>query len=357
MESLNVNLGEKSYTIEIAENAFSNAVSKAAQLAALGKKNVFITDENVKASHSEKLEQISKFGSLIVLPAGETTKSFANFEMICEKLADLRLNRKSALFAIGGGVVGDITGFAAASYMRGIDFYQVPTTLLSMVDSSVGGKTGINLKAGKNLVGAFHQPKAVYIDTSFLDTLPKREIAAGMAEVIKYALICDAEFFDILNGGNVLECRAKTAATIKRCCAIKADVVSKDEFENSPENGRALLNLGHTFGHAIENCAGYGVYLHGEAVGIGLLMAAKLSEKLGLAKDISQKTRVLLEKYAIPVKIDKSLSSAKLVDAMHKDKKSHGAKLRFVLMRGIGKSFTTEYSDERELQNLFESFK
>src|SRR6185295_4410937 len=194
---------------------------------------------------------------------------------------EAKLDRGGVLFAVGGGVIGDLGGFAAAAWLRGIEYYQVPTTLLAMVDSSVGGKTGINLASGKNLVGAFHQPRAVFISTGLLSTLPPREFAAGMAEVIKYGLLGDAPLFAQLEEAPLTIANARLAAVVRQCCALKARIVEADERETAKEGGRALLNLGHTFGHAIENVAGYGEYLHGEAVAIGLCAAARLSQKLG----------------------------------------------------------------------------
>src|SRR5690606_17551335 len=196
-----------------------------------------------------------------------------------------RLDRTSALMAVGGGVIGDLAGFAAASYLRGIEFLQVPTTLLAMVDSSVGGKTGITLKAGKTLVGAFHQPQAVFIGTDVLATLPPREFAAGMAEVIKYGLLGDAALLAELEREPLTVGDGRLAGVIRRCCEIKAGIVAADERETAKDGGRALLNLGHTFGHAVEQVAGYGAYLHGEAVAVGLCAAARLSQKLGYIGD------------------------------------------------------------------------
>ena len=217
------------------------------------------------------------------IPSGESSKCFQQLERGCDFLAAERVDRAGAVFAIGGGVTGDLGGFIAASYLRGIDFYQVPTTLLSMVDSSVGGKTGINLKAGKNLVGAFHQPQAVFADVESLQTLPAREFASGMAEVIKHGLLADRELFEILESLDppLHPGHPSLATIVRRNCGIKAGVVQADETEQAASGGRALLNLGHTFGHAIEAVAGYGEYLHGEAIAIGLVLAVQLSVEQG----------------------------------------------------------------------------
>jgi 3-dehydroquinate synthase len=245
------------------------------------------------------------------------------------------------LYAVGGGVIGDLAGFAAASWLRGISFVQVPTTLLSMVDSSVGGKTGINIAAGKNLVGAFHQPRSVFIATDLLHTLPAREFAAGMAEVIKYGLLGDADLFAQLERVPLRADSADLAAVVRCCCALKARIVEADERETAAEGGRALLNLGHTFGHAIENVAGYGEYLHGEAVAIGLAAAARLSLQLGLvdAAVIERVDRVLAA-HALPTRLRASLPLADLRAAMARDKKVRAGGLRFVVLRAVGEAAT-----------------
>jgi len=266
------------------------------------------------------------------------------------------MNRDCSLFAFGGGVIGDLAGYVAASYLRGIDFYQIPTTLLSMVDSSVGGKTGINLPEGKNLVGAFWQPKAVYINTALLETLPPREFAAGMAEVIKYGMLYDLDFFKELEEVNTLAASApELAGVVRRCCAIKAEIVANDEKETASSGGRALLNLGHTFAHAIENVAGYGHYLHGEAVAIGLNLATQLSVKLGQleAADIDR-VKALIERYNLPTQLHNPLSITDLMAAMQKDKKNRAGKLRFVSMQTIGEAITTEEVDYALIESLWQ---
>jgi 3-dehydroquinate synthase len=274
-----------------------------------------------------------------VVWAGESSKSLSELGEVLDFLAAERLDRTSALFAVGGGVVGDLGGFAAACYLRGIDFYQVPTTLLAMVDSSVGGKTGINLSAGKNLVGAFHQPRGVFIGTDLLATLPPREFAAGMAEVIKTALLGDADLFGRLESAPLTPDSPDLAAVIRRCCALKAGIVQADERELAPDGGRALLNLGHTFGHAIEQVTGYGAYLHGEAVAIGLAAAARLSERLGYVPSAAiPRIESVLAAHALPVRLRTPLGSADLTAAMARDKKVRAGTLRFIVLRAVGEA-------------------
>jgi 3-dehydroquinate synthase len=262
---------------------------------------------------------------------------------VLDFLAEQRLDRSGALFAVGGGVIGDLAGFAAAAYLRGIDYYQVPTTLLAMVDSSVGGKTGINLKAGKNLAGAFHQPRGVFIATEMLATLPAREFAAGMAEVIKYGLLGDAGLFGRLEQSPLTVASPDLPAVIRRCCAIKARIVEADEREQAKAGGRALLNLGHTFGHAIEQATGYGQYLHGEAVAIGLAAATRLSQKLGhvAAADVVRVDAVL-SAHALPTRLTAALPATGLIAAMTRDKKVRAGMPRFVVLARLGEAVTLE---------------
>ena len=253
-----------------------------------------------------------------------------------------------AVAAFGGGVVGDLSGFVAASYMRGVDFYQIPTTLLAAVDSSVGGKTGVNIPEGKNLVGAFHQPKAVYTDSAFLKSLPKRQFAAGMAEVVKCAVLGDAELFGRLAArGKPMEFDSpELGDAVVSSCKLKAKIVAEDERETSPNGGRALLNLGHTFGHAIERNAGYGKYLHGEAVSIGTVMAAVLSRRLGLIGDAQVDAIArLLQSENLPVSLAERISADDFIDAMHGDKKALAGALRFVTILDIGKTRTETVPD------------
>lgn len=315
-----------------------------------------VADANVHALQKPFFEEAFPNIPLLELPSGETTKSFEYLEKTCEFLAEQRIDRSGALIAVGGGVLGDLAGFAAASYLRGIDFYQIPTTLLSMVDSSVGGKTGINLQAGKNLAGAFWQPKAVYIDTRLLKTLSAREFSAGMAEVIKYGLLHDSALFETLEGlaEPLHPDHPKLPEIIQRCCAIKAEIVGDDERELKASGGRALLNLGHTFAHAIENVAGYGEYLHGEAVGIGLVLAARLSHHLGkLDTAIIERVKSLLSTYKLSPELRSPLEVEKLFAAMYRDKKVRAGKLRFIAMEELGKAITVDSIDEALVTELW----
>jgi 3-dehydroquinate synthase len=250
------------------------------------------------------------------------------------------------VIALGGGVIGDLAGFVAATYLRGIAFVQVPTTLLAMVDSSVGGKTGVNLPEGKNLVGAFHQPKLVVADLDTLATLPAREFSAGMAEVIKAGLLGDAELFARLERAPLKVASADLLAVIRGCCALKARVVEADEFERAGDGGRALLNLGHTFGHAIEQVTGYGAYLHGEAIGIGLAAAARLSEKLGFigAAEVARVEKAV-EAHGLPIRLRTPLPLEALMAAMARDKKVRAGRLRFVVLKSIGVAITRDQVD------------
>ena len=360
MTELNVELGSRSYPIFVGGGAFELALAKMAELRS-GKKKVFcIADAAVLKAHAEKLAEISKYAELFEIAGGEGSKSFPMLAEICSKLARHNADRKSAVFAFGGGVVGDLAGFVSAVYMRGIEFYQIPTTLLAMVDSSVGGKTGINIPEGKNLVGAFHQPHGVFSDTEFLETLPVREFAAGMAEVVKCAVLGDKRFFEQLEKESkpLGPKHPYLAEAILKSCGLKAKVVAQDEFETSKNGGRALLNLGHTFGHAVENCAGYGNFLHGEAVAIGMAFAARLSKKLGKISDVEVgrietmlklcglpvevKASVFAENKSAPGNIQREESAEKLMRAMMRDKKTQLGVLRFVGVNAIGETETEE---------------
>ncbi|HSY53208.1 MAG TPA: 3-dehydroquinate synthase family protein, partial [Opitutaceae bacterium] len=264
-DALTVNLGERTYHILFSPDLTAEVRVKVDAFASAGRQMVVLTDQNVATKQSAALRAMFGEAPMLVVPAGESTKSLAEFGRVLDFLAAQRMERTGLLIAVGGGVIGDLGGFAAASYLRGIDYFQVPTTLLAMVDSSVGGKTGINLPVGKNLVGAFHQPRGVFISTSLLTTLPPREFSAGMAEVIKYGLLGDAALFTQLEYSPLSATNPSLAPIIKRCCALKGRIVELDEREQAKDGGRALLNLGHTFGHAIEQVTGYGTYLHGEA--------------------------------------------------------------------------------------------
>jgi 3-dehydroquinate synthase len=344
LETLNVSLGDRSYPIRIGRDMAAEIAGQVASDLSEGRKVAVITDENVHAGQAELLK--AAFGDLpvLVLPAGESTKAFNNLERCCDFLAEAGLDRSGRVFAVGGGVIGDLAGFAAASFFRGIGFYQVPTTVLAMVDSSVGGKTGINLTCGKNLVGAFHQPLAVYSD---LDTLK---------EVIKHGMLADAQLFaDLENSERLTAESGSLPDIIKRNCAIKAGVVSADEKEQASSGGRALLNLGHTFGHAIEAVAGYGTYLHGEAISMGLVLAARLSVKLGKVDvETVQRTMALVEKYDLPVNLTEPLSVDDLISVSKKDKKARAGKMRYVALEDLGKAVTVEDIPEAAVREIFE---
>ncbi len=338
-ETLNVNLGKRSYPIHFGSDLGNEVRAEIARLAAAGRRAAVVTDRNVLAAGA--LQMMADDTPVLAVEAGEGTKSLDGLGRVLDFLAAQKLDRGGALFAVGGGVIGDLGGFAAAAWLRGIDFYQVPTTLLAMVDSSVGGKTGINIAAGKNLVGAFHQPRGVFVSTDLLATLPTREFAAGMAEVIKYGLLGDAELLTRLERAPLTVTSTDLLAVIRRCCALKARIVESDELEMSRDGGRALLNLGHTFGHAIEQVAGYGKYLHGEAVGIGLCAAARLSQKLRcIAMTEVARTDAVLAAHGLPVRLMEPLPLADLVAAMSRDKKVRAGLPRFVVLRKIGEAAT-----------------
>ncbi|MYM60665.1 3-dehydroquinate synthase [Vibrio sp. OCN044] len=339
MERITVSLGERSYPISIGAGLFSDP----AHLSFLSAKQkvVVITNVTVAPLYAHKiltlLEHLGCEASVLELPDGEQYKSLDTFNTVMSYLLEGNYARDVVVIALGGGVIGDLVGFSAACYQRGVDFIQIPTTLLSQVDSSVGGKTAVNHKLGKNMIGAFYQPKSVIIDTDCLKTLPAREFAAGIAEVIKYGIIYDEAFFvwleDNLDDLYALDEQALTYA-ISRCCQIKAEVVAKDEKESGI---RALLNLGHTFGHAIEAELGYGKWLHGEAVSSGTLMAAKTAELQGLITP-QQVERILsiLKKAQLPVHTPDTMTFDDFMKHMMRDKKVLSGELRLVLPTGIG---------------------
>ncbi|MDR1497585.1 MAG: 3-dehydroquinate synthase [Puniceicoccales bacterium] len=346
---LDVVLGERSYRIRIGAGLRESVVRAVAELRRQGRPVFVVTSPAIWAAWGGFFEEVGEAGAIVHRTScdGEQAKRAGELELLWEALAQKRVDRGGVVLAVGGGVVGDLAGFAAASYLRGVDFIQMPTTLLAMVDSAVGGKTGINLGAGKNLAGAFYQPVAVYADTAFLETLPQREFASGVAEVIKYGLLGDAALFEQLRRAGTLHWQhAQLAEIIRRCCEIKASVVSADEREKAESGGRALLNLGHTFGHAIENVAGYGTYLHGEAVAIGLMLAAKFSANLGFfdVREIGVLEN-LLRVNGLPVALREPLPVEALMEAMLRDKKAGAAGVKFVLLRGVGSAFTHRVAD------------
>jgi len=337
-----VPLGNRSYQIKIGVGLLDR-LGKECSGFGFGRRCAIITDANVGKVYAKPVfNALAKAGfepALIVVPAGETAKSFRSVQRCYDLLAGHRLERKSFIVALGGGVVGDLAGFVAATYLRGISFVQVPTTLLAQVDSSVGGKVGVNLKAGKNLVGAFHQPKLVLCDLGTLQTLPQRELRAGLAEVIKYGIIYDAKLFAQLERILPALLKRKQSAletTIARCCAIKAHVVGQDETESGL---RVILNFGHTIGHGLEAISSYGKYLHGEAIAIGQVAAAHLSQlRAGLREDDARRIEHLFVRTGLPTQVQLNARQRRnLFNAMRLDKKVSGGDIKFVLARRIGK--------------------
>lgn len=342
MRTLNVELGERRYPIYISRGLLRQPELLKPHIR--GSRVAIVTNVTVAPLYLDALVQgLAAWKPVTVsLPDGEVYKNLQVLDRIYTLLLEKRCDRKTTLIALGGGVVGDMTGFAAASYQRGIPFIQIPTTLLSQVDSSVGGKTGVNHALGKNMIGAFHQPQCVLIDTDTLATLPDKELSAGLAEVIKYGLIGDAEFFGWLEQNlDLLLARDPEALAyaIERSCADKAAVVAADERE---AGSRALLNLGHTFGHAIETGAGYGAWLHGEAIAAGMCMAADLSRRLGwLSTQEVRRIEKLIERARLPTRAPRALSGARLRELMSVDKKVEAGQLRLVLPKGLGHSVIT----------------
>lgn len=354
MHTLNVALAERSYPIYIGPGLLDGDLLRRHVRA---RQVMVVTNETIAPLYLDRV--LASLSGLqvdtLLLPDGEQFKTLAVMERIFDLLLEKRHARTTTLIALGGGVVGDMVGFAAACYQRGVDFIQVPTTLLAQVDSSVGGKTAVNHPRGKNMIGAFHQPRAVIIDTSVLDTLPQREFSAGMAEVIKYGLIRDEEFYRWLTVNmDALLARdpALLSEAILRSCRNKAEVVAEDETE---QGNRALLNLGHTFGHAIETATGYSSWLHGEAVGAGMAMAAQLSADLGwLPEQDVVAVRELLVRAGLPVDPPTGLSAQRCRELMSMDKKVHDGSLRLVLMRAIGHAVVTADYDESVLMAMLD---
>jgi len=362
-ESLNVALGARSYDIKIGPGLLAQAGALA--LPYLQQKRVFVlTDENVAALHLETLRRgFASAGvsmNALALPAGEKTKGWPGLERAVEWLIEQRVERSDIVVAFGGGVIGDLAGFASAVLRRGVDFIQIPTSLLAQVDSSVGGKTGINSVQGKNLIGAFHQPKLVLADTDVLGTLPPREFISGYGEVVKYGLLGDANFFEWLetNGPEMASGNDTSRIhAIRRSCEMKADIVARDEKEHGD---RALLNLGHTFGHALEAATGYSDrLLHGEGVAIGCALAFELSMRLGLCSQ-EDPSRVRAHLGAMGMKkdisdIDGNLPNADgLLDLMGQDKKVADGKIAFILARGIGEAFVEKKVDMSVVKSVLE---
>ena len=348
--SVLVNLAERSYEIRIVSDGLADLpallptwLDRSVYRAGASKTALVVTDRNVRPHADLIVDGLTRSGwtcGLTELEPGEKTKSVTNLSAVWDALIAQKADRRTVVIAVGGGVIGDLAGFAASSFVRGLPFVQVPTSLLADVDSSVGGKTGINHPAAKNMIGAFHQPVGVLIDTSVLETLPPREFAAGMAEVVKYGVILDGDFFSFLEQrADAIQRRdaGLLRQIIARCCRLKADVVEKDEFERT--GLRAILNYGHTFAHAFEALAGYGELLHGEAVAIGMIYASRLAERLGLIDAEATRRQVsLLRAFQLPTELPAgwSHSNEAVLDRMRLDKKTIGGQLRFVLPKRLG---------------------
>lgn len=343
MRELLLDLDERSYPIFIGSNLLAQKELLAPHIK--GKQVCIVTNTSLETLLLPQLEASLSGCDVckVILPDGEAYKNLETLNLIFDQLLQSRHTRRTTLIALGGGVVGDMTGFAAACYQRGVDFIQIPTTLLSQVDSSVGGKTGVNHALGKNMIGAFYQPNCVVADTTVLQSLPRRELAAGIAEIIKYGLIYDAEFYCWLeqNMSSLLSADQEALAyAVHRSCEIKAEVVSKDEREGDI---RAILNLGHTFGHAIETHLGYGRYIHGEAVAIGMQMAVQLSVDMGwLEPELIDRNLKLTQLAGLPYQTPKEMEAATFLELMAVDKKVLDGRLRLVLLRGLGDAVVTE---------------
>jgi len=362
LKILNVELGDKSYPIYIGRDLLSDKTYLEKHIS--GQQVMVVTNSTIEPLYLEKVNNLlGNFKvQVIILPDGEQYKTLETVNSIFDALLEAKFDRSATLIALGGGVVGDITGFAAASYLRGVDFIQIPTTLLSQVDSSVGGKTGVNHTLGKNMIGAFHQPRAVIIDVDTLDTLSIGEFSAGMAEVIKYGLLGNIDFLsdlekniDSIKRGLHQEDKGLLIDAIYRSCADKAEIVSVDERESGV---RRLLNLGHTFGHGIENVLGYGTYLHGEAVAIGMCMAARLSQLEGnlSAKDVDR-IKSILTLAGLPCSIGKyNITATQLNKAMSLDKKVIDGNIRLVLFLSLGNAYISQDHSEENLKQVLSEF-
>ncbi len=358
MQTLTVDLGERSYPIHIGPGLLEQADLYRPHIP--GRQVLIVTNEVVAPLYRDSvgaaLERAGFEVDSVVLPDGETCKTLDILNRVFDALLERRYDRRCTLLALGGGVIGDLTGFAAACYQRGVHFVQVPTTLLAQVDSSVGGKTGVNHPRGKNMIGAFHQPRCVIADTDTLTTLPDRELAAGLAEVIKYGLIRDRDFLDWLEGNLDALIRRDPAAlayAIHRSCQNKAHIVAEDERESGV---RALLNLGHTFGHAIETGLGYGKWLHGEAVAAGTVMAADLSARLGWLKPAEvDSIKTLLARAGLPVAAPARLSTDDFLRLMAVDKKVQDGRLRLILLRKPGEAVIVDDVDPGALRATLNS--
>ncbi|MCD8339908.1 MAG: 3-dehydroquinate synthase [Burkholderiales bacterium] len=352
MIELRVDVKDYPYSIFLGRRIFSQLAKELKKLEPTSV--LIVTNTTIAPIYGEKILRVCSAvcrSEIIALPDGEQFKTWSVTSLVLDKLAEMKADRRTVVVALGGGVVGDTAGFAASIYMRGIRFIQVPTTLLAQVDSSVGGKTGVNMKAGKNMIGTFHQPAAVISDTEVLKTLPKREVSAGIAEIIKHGLLADKVYFEEVEKkiDKLYELDPSTTASIVAgSCRIKAKVVAADAKE---EGERAKLNLGHTFGHAIEKMMGFGNWLHGEAIGCGCVLAAQMSKELGTLEDEDcNRVMKLIETAKLPTKVP-GLPVEAFIHAMKSDKKTAGGVIRFILMDGIGNSYIKEV-DENLLRKV-----
>ena len=358
MDTLTVQLGDRSYPIHIGAGVLNEGLDgllgdfKGRQVAV-------VTNPTIAGLYLDTvMSGLADYEvDVFEMPDGEAHKNLDTYAEVMDFLMAKRHNRSTTLIALGGGVVGDLTGFVAATFQRGVDFIQIPTTLLAQVDSSVGGKTAVNHPGGKNMIGAFNQPRAVVIDTDVLKSLPPREYAAGLAEVVKYGVIADAELFAWLEG-NVDAILAKDdtamAHIIKRSCEIKADVVAQDEHEGGI---RAILNFGHTFGHAIENLAGYGKWLHGEAVAVGMVMAAQFSEREHrLQQGVAARIENLVSAFNLPIQLDEPVDPDAMIEAMGMDKKTLDGQIRFILADAMGQVDVVSNYDPKNLRQTLDAF-
>lgn len=344
MQTLTVDLGDRSYPIHIGEGLLSRPELVLPHVPA--QQVMIVSNKTIAPLYLEQAKALfansGKTVASCVLQDGEQYKNLTELNHILTALLDNRFDRKCMLVALGGGVIGDMVGFAAAIYQRGVDFIQIPTTLLSQVDSSVGGKTGVNHELGKNMIGAFHQPKVVLIDTLTLNTLEDKQLSAGIAEVIKYGLLCDAEFFAWLESNmDALLAREPQALAyaIARSCQDKADIVAADEKE---ADVRALLNLGHTFGHAIETGMGYGNWLHGEAIAAGMMMAGYMSQLMGnISADDVQRMQQLIQRARLPIYPPSDMDATQFLDLMAVDKKASAGHIRLILLKSLGQAYLT----------------
>ncbi|WP_190600700.1 3-dehydroquinate synthase [Candidatus Vesicomyidisocius sp. SY067_SCS001] len=358
MKILNLDLGNKSYPIYIGQNLLLKGELLTKYIS--GKQVMIVTNTTVAPLYLKKVQNLVSSFELaqVILPDGEKYKTLGTINCIFSALLENRFDRSCTLIALGGGVVGDMTGFVAASYQRGVNFIQIPTTLLSQVDSSVGGKTGVNHRLGKNMIGAFHQPKCVLIDIDTLDTLDNQQYSSGMAEVIKYGLLIEyLNFFNFLQE-NIKDLMDRKKSLIiemiYQSCQHKINIVAQDELETGK---RTLLNLGHTFGHAIENTLGYGTFLHGEAISVGILMATKLSQFEGyLSSKQVAKIQDLLEKANLPISIVGKIDASAFMKAMLVDKKVINGNIRLILLKRLGQAFICDNYNNHLLDQVVDEF-